>query len=75
MTTITMKQVQAVDYDGNYAYSRGSKPAVVNLSNLKNAVQIPRENTRNAFEDITRLFFLDGTHLDVFGKPEEFVTP
>lgn len=71
---MTLKTVQAVDYDGNHAYAPGSKPAVVNLANLDFAVLIPRENTRNAFEDITRLYFCDESHLDVFGKPEDFAS-
>lgn len=71
---MTMKLVQAVDYNGNAAYARGSVSAIINVTHVNSAVLIPRENTRNAFEDITRLHFHDGSHLDVFGKPEDFVT-
>lgn len=67
-----MRNVRAVDYNGRHAYAPGSVDAVVNLANLDFAVLIPRENTRNQFEDITRLHFCDGSHLDVFGKPEDF---
>lgn len=67
-----MKIVQAVNYGGNYAYAPGSISAVINLANVNSAILIPRENTRNAFEDITRLHFNDGSYLDVFGKPEDF---
>ena len=72
---MTMKTAQAVDYLGNYAYSLGSVTAVINLANLNSAVAIPRENTRNVFDDITRLHFRDGSHLDVFGKPADFMEP
>lgn len=68
-----MKTVQAVDYQGNYAYSRGSVPATINIANVNSAVLIPPERTRNVFDNITRLHFNDGSHLDVFGKPEDFV--
>lgn len=67
-----MKTVRAVDYDGRHAYAPGSVSAVINFPTLVRAVLIPRENTRNPFEDITRLYFCDGSHLDVFGKPEDF---
>lgn len=67
-----MKTVRAVDYHGDYAYARGAVEATINLANVNCAVLIPREQTRNAFDDITRLFFNDGSHLDVFGKPEDF---
>lgn len=67
-----MTTVQAVDYQGDYAYSRGSVPATVNMANVNRAVLIPPEQTRNVFDNITRLYFNDGTHLDVFGKPEDF---
>lgn len=70
---MTTKVVQAVDYAGSYAYSRGSVPAVINLANINSAVLIPPEQTRNVFDNITRLHFNDGSHLDVFGKPEEVV--
>jgi hypothetical protein len=69
---MTMKIVQAVDYESNYAYSRGSVSAVINLENINSAVLIPPENTRSVFDNITRLYFRDGSHLDVFGKPEDF---
>lgn len=67
-----MKTVQAVDYNGTYAYARGSVPATINLANVNSAVLIPPERTRNVFDNITRLHFNDGTCLDVFGKPEDF---
>lgn len=67
-----MKTVNAVDYQGDYAYSRGSVPAVVNLATLNSAVLIPPQQPRNAFDSITRLHFNDGSHLDVFGRPEDF---
>lgn len=70
---MSIKTVDAVDYAGNYAYAPGSVPAVINLANVNSAVLIPRENTRNQFNNITRLHFSDGSHLDVFGKPEDFV--
>lgn len=69
---MTLKTVRAVDYNGRHAYAPGSVPATVNLANLDFAVLIPRENTRNPFEDITRLYFCDESHLDVFGRPEDF---
>jgi len=69
-----MKTVQAVDYNGNYAYARGSVPATINLANVNSAVLIPPEQTRNVFDNITRLYFNDGSHLDVFGKPEDFAS-
>lgn len=69
---MTIKIVQAVDYGGRHAYAPGSVSAIINLANLNSAVLIPRENTRSAFDDITCLIFNDGSHLDVFGKPEDF---
>ncbi len=70
---MTLKLVQAVDYQGNYAYSRGSLPEVINLDNVNRAVLVPPERTRNVFDDITRVHFNDGTHIDIFGKPEDVV--
>lgn len=67
-----MMAVRAVDYRGDYAYSRGAVPATINLANVNSAVLISPEQTRNVFDDITRLYFDNGTHLDVFGKPEDF---
>lgn len=71
---MALRTVRAVDYDGNYAYSRGSVPATINMANVNSAVLIPPEQTRNVFDNITRLRFNDGSHLDVFGKPEDFTS-
>ena len=72
MSSLRMQAVRAVDYGGNYAYARGSRPAVINLDNLNCAVLLPPESTRNPFDPITRLTFNDGSHLDVFGAPADF---
>ena len=71
---MTIKTVRVVDYNGRHAYAPGSTSAAINLDNVNSAVLIPRENTRNPFDDITRLCFNDGSHLDVFGKPEDFIS-
>jgi hypothetical protein len=70
---MTLLTVNAVDYNGAHAYSRGSVPATVNLANVNSAVLLARTSTRNVFDDITRLHFRDGSHLDVFGLPGDFV--
>lgn len=67
------KLIQALNYDGNYAYSVPTVSALIDMDEIVIAIQIPRENTRNAFDDIVRLFFKNGSHMDVIGKPEDFV--
>lgn len=67
------KLVQVLNYNGNYAYSVPTIPGLIDTDDIKRAIQIPRENTRNAFDNIVRLFFTDGSHMDVIGKPEDFM--
>lgn len=66
------KLVQVLNYNGNYAYSVPTIPGLIDLDDISRVIQIPKENTRNAFDDIVRLFFKDGSNMDVIGKPEDF---
>lgn len=69
-----LKQVKYIDYDANYTYSPPEKDAVINLDDISRIVAIARENTRRPFDDLVRIFFRDGRHIDVIGKPADFVT-
>jgi hypothetical protein len=64
-----LKRVQVIAYGGNYAYSPPDHTAIINISEVVSMVQIPRENTRRPFDDVTRIRFRDGSSLDVIGTP------
>ena len=68
-----LKLIRVIDYDGNYVYSPPDVEAVVNTEEIASAMILPRGSTRRAFDDVTRLFFRDGTSKDMIGKPRDLI--
>ena len=68
-----LKKVEYLDYSARYSYSVPSAEGVINTEEIVSALLIPKENTRNVFQDITRVWFKDGSYLDIVGRPEELI--
>jgi hypothetical protein len=69
---MTLRKVEFVDRNANYAYAPPTREAVINVDEIVSAVSIAPEHTRNS-EPLVRVRFRDGSVLDVVGKPGDFV--
>lgn len=67
-----LKKVEFLDYESSYAYSISSGSALINTDEIVKATQIAPENTRSSYE-IVRVWFRNGSHLDVVGKVEDLL--